>query len=166
MLVFHSATASEEWGKWLSSLHRCIRYFHWPWKIPVLWHAIDQGISAIMKSGFSTKTFNSWDILTMNIIILILKLATKAEKNMQKITHMGQSSVADPLHSRQVLKTQHSREFKTEFPPCHLLEVILRSIIKINSAQNLRVKITFKCSLKKNTWAKTRSAITERKLIT
>lgn len=44
----------------------------------------------------------------MNIIILILKLATKAEKNMQKITHMGQSSVADPLHSRQVLKTQDS----------------------------------------------------------
>lgn len=93
-----------------------------------------------MKSGFFTKIFNSWDILTMNIISPILKLVTKAGKNLQKVTHMGQSSVTDPLNSGQVHKTH---EFKTEFPPCPVSEVMVRSIFKINSAQNLRVKIIF-----------------------
>lgn len=83
-----------------------------------------------MKSGFFTETFNSWDIFTMNIISPILKLETKAGKNLQKIVHMGRSSVADPLNSRQVLKTVDSHEFKTEFPPCPVLEVMLRSTIK------------------------------------
>lgn len=89
------------------------------------------GISAIMKSGFFTTTFNSWDILTINIISPILKLATKAGKNLQKITHLGQSSVVDPRNFRQVLKPQDSYDFKTEFPPCPVLEVMLRSTIKI-----------------------------------
>lgn len=44
----------------------------------------------------------------MNIISPILKLAIKAGKNLQETAHVGQSSLADPLNFRQVLKTQDS----------------------------------------------------------
>lgn len=67
----------------------------------------------------------------MNIISLILKMAADTGNNLQKITHMGRSSVADPLNASQVLKAQDSREFKTEFPPSPVLEVMLKSTIKI-----------------------------------
>lgn len=84
-----------------------------------------------MKSGFFTKTFNSWEISTMNLISPILKMAAHAGNNLQKITHMGWSSVADPLNARQVLKVQDSHEFKTEFPLSPVLEATLKSTIKI-----------------------------------
>jgi len=67
----------------------------------------------------------------MNIISPILKMAAEAENNLQKIRHMGRSSVADLLNARQVLKAQDPHEFKTEFPPSPILEAMLKSTIKI-----------------------------------